>query len=172
MSINERIAKEINIEDHHMDGLSNLLKLVVEEGSAVGFLPPMPLEAAAEYWKSLPAEGVILFTVEINGVIAGSVQLHLSLKQNGQHRAEIAKLMTHPDFRKRGIARLLMEKAEQRARDEQRSLLVLDTREGAPSNHLYVSMGYTAAGMIPAFAKSADGSLHSTVIYYKQLVEA
>jgi ribosomal protein S18 acetylase RimI-like enzyme len=89
---------------------------------------------------------------------------------NGSHRAEIAKLMVHPEARRQGLGRLLMETAEARARVEQRSLLVLDTRLGDPSNQLYLSMEYIEAGRIPAYARSANGELSATVYYYKQLV--
>ena len=54
--------------------------------------------------------------------------------------------MTHPNFRRNGIGRSLMRKAEERAKQENRSLLVLDTREGDPSNKLYKSLDYQEAG--------------------------
>lgn len=103
----------------------------------------------------------------MNDIIVGSVQLHLSTKANGTHRAEIAKLMTHSNYRRNGIARSLMQKAEDRAKQEDRSLIVLDTREGDPSNLLYTSMGYIQAGRIPSYAISANGELHATIFYYK-----
>lgn len=77
--------------------------------------------------------------------------------------------MVHPHARRLGIARKLMDIAEKTAVQDGRSLIVLDTREGAPSNILYRSLGYLEAGRIPQYAKSANGQLHATVIYYKQL---
>jgi ribosomal protein S18 acetylase RimI-like enzyme len=105
----------------------------------------------------------------VDGKIAGTVQLHLCKKPNGTHRAEVAKLMTHPDYRKKGIARQLMQDIEIRAKQEYRSLLVLDTREGDPSNLLYQSIGYMEAGRIPNFAQSETGELDTTVLYYKNI---
>ncbi|MNE72787.1 Acetyltransferase [compost metagenome] len=60
-----------------------------------------------------------------------------------------------------------MQHAEDRARREGKTLIVLDTREGDPSNLLYTSMGYSQAGRIPGYALSADGSFDATIIYYK-----
>jgi ribosomal protein S18 acetylase RimI-like enzyme len=60
-----------------------------------------------------------------------------------------------------------MQIAEEAAVLDQRSLLVLDTRQGDPSNLLYQSLGYEQAGVIPSYAQSANGQLHSTVFYYK-----
>jgi ribosomal protein S18 acetylase RimI-like enzyme len=153
--------------DEHRDQLSELLIKVVEDGASIGFLPPLDVTEAAFYWDNVINPEVVLYIAKIDNEIVGSVQLHLCGKQNGAHRAEIAKLMTHPNFRRKGIATSLMNQAEQRAQQEGRSLLVLDTREGDPSNSLYISRGFVLAGRIPAYAKSADGELHATIFYYK-----
>ena len=163
------IIERLNSIEEHIEELSALLTLVVEEGASIGFLPPLPLSDATSYWENVLDPDVILFVAKINNRIVGTVQLHLSSKQNGRHRAEIAKLMSHNHYRRKGIGRLLMEAAEEEAKQEERTLLVLDTREGDPSNFLYSSMGYIEAGKIPNYAKSASGELHATVFYYKEL---
>ncbi|MED1561770.1 GNAT family N-acetyltransferase [Alkalihalobacillus alcalophilus] len=152
-----------------MNELSELLIQVVEGDASIGFLPPLPLADATKYWSSVLEPEVVLFVAKINNQIVGSVQLQLCAKQHGRHRAEIAKLMTHPHYRRNGIGRSLMNKAEERAKKERRSLLVLDTREGDPSNQLYTSLGYIQAGRIPNYAKSANGELDATIFYYKAM---
>ena len=62
-----------------------------------------------------------------------------------------------------------MQKAIDRAKQEGRSLLVLDTREKDPSNLFYASLGFAEAGRIPEYAESADGRLDASVFYYKKL---
>ncbi|WP_240415691.1 GNAT family N-acetyltransferase [Paenibacillus periandrae] len=161
-----RIEQVLSIEEHKSE-LSELLIRVVEEGASIGFLPPLELSEATRYWERVLSPEVILFIAVTNKRVVGSVQLHLCTKQNGDHRAEIAKLMTHPEYRRHGIGRSLMNKAEERARQEGRSILVLDTREGDPSNLLYASIGYIQAGRIPEYARSATGELHATIYYYK-----
>lgn len=168
MSSNSTVTIEqlLTIEES-IDELSELLIQVVEDGASIGFLPPLDPSDSTSYWQNVLAPDVILFVAKMNDIIVGSVQLHLSTKPNGSHRAEIAKLMTHPNYRRNGIARSLMQKAEERALQEGRSLLVLDTREGDASNLLYTSMGYIQAGRIPSYAISANGALHATIFYYK-----
>ncbi|MBE1445180.1 GNAT family N-acetyltransferase [Paenibacillus sp. OAS669] len=168
------MSNQIKIEtlstvEEHVDELSKLLVDVVDGGASIGFLPPMAYEEAQKYWRNVTDPNVILFAALWDRKLAGTVQLQLCPKQNGLHRAEMAKLMTHPDYRNKGIGRLLMQTAERRALEEGITLLVLDTREGDPSNHLYASLGYIQAGRIPDYAKSADGKLDATVIYYKQI---
>ncbi len=163
-----KIEQLLSVEEY-INELSELLIHVVEEGASIGFLPPMRKEEAQIYWQSAFIPEVIVLAAKSNNQIAGSVQLHLSTKQNGNHRAEIAKLMTHPNYRCKGIGRLLMQKAEEMAIKNERTLLVLDTREGDPSNKLYTSLGYIPVGRIPNYAKSANGEFDATVFYYKTL---
>jgi ribosomal protein S18 acetylase RimI-like enzyme len=149
--------------------LSELLIKVVDDGASIGFLPPLSSQDSRNYWNHVISPDVILFVAELENRIAGSVQLHLCTKQNGTHRAEIAKLMVHPDFRRKGLGCALVQQAEERAVQEGRTLIALDTREGDPSNRLYASMGYKQAGRIPDYAKSADGGLDATILYYKNI---
>ncbi|MEY8191633.1 N-acetyltransferase family protein [Peribacillus simplex] len=162
-----KIEQITSIEDH-LNELSDLLVQVVEDGASIGFLPPMKRSEAIDYWDGALNPDVILFVAKIQGEIVGSVQLHVCSKQNGSHRAEIAKLMTHTGYRRNGIGRSLMLEAEKKAKQEGRTLLVLDTREGDPSIALYTSLGYIQAGRIPDYAKSANGEYDPTIFYYKK----
>ncbi|MGM7700584.1 GNAT family N-acetyltransferase [Pseudalkalibacillus sp. Hm43] len=161
--------EEISTVDEHLEELSTLLTQVVENGASIGFLPPVDGLIMQSYWSSVVSPEIIIIVAKFEGRIVGSVQVHLCTKQNGGHRAEIAKLMTHPDYRRKGIGRLLMEAAEKRATSEGRTLFILDTREGDPSNLLYSSLGYVEAGRIPDYAMSLDSKLEATVIYYKKI---
>ena len=67
------------------------------------------------------------------------------------------------------IGRRLMGAVEGVARDEGRTLLVFDTRQGEPSEAFYSALGYKRAGVIPNFALGADGTLHATVLFHKEL---
>ncbi|MFN2746877.1 GNAT family N-acetyltransferase [Bacillus sp. z60-18] len=163
--------EEVTSMSPYMDQLANLLVQVVNDGASIGFLPPLDHEQALSYWKTVLSPDVILLIAKQNGEIAGSVQVALCTKQNGRHRAEICKLMTAPSFRRQGVARALMQKAIERVKQDGRSLLVLDTREGDPSNLLYASLGFHEAGRIPGYAESADGKLDATVFYFRCLTK-
>ncbi len=165
----EVVVKQLTSTDKWIKGLAELLIKVVEDGASIGFLLPLSQSEATAYWEGVGDDDDILFVATINEIVVGSVQLQLSSKPNGRHRANIAKLMTHPDFRRKGIGRSLMEVAEKMAMQEKRSLLLLDTREGDPSNLLYTSIGYVQAGRIPKYAISSNGDLDATIFYYKLL---
>jgi ribosomal protein S18 acetylase RimI-like enzyme len=153
--------------------LSRLLEDAVAGGASVGFLHPMDKGEALAYWKSvlptLHSGEKVLLVARRGGVIAGCVMLILEQRANGRHRAEIARLMVLRSARRQGIGRALMMAAEEEARRLGRTTLVLDTREGEPSEALYRSLGWNLAGVIPKYARSSDGSVDSTVFYYKLL---
>lgn len=169
MSEQVEIMKVEGLDEPKRGQLAELLIYVVADGASVGFLAPLSRDEALDYWDHVLGPDVLLWAAAINGKVVGTVQLHLAIKANGAHRAEVAKLMVHPGYRKKGIGRRLMERVERAALEARRSLLILDTREGDPSNLLYQSLGYRAAGRIPGYARSSDGRLEATVFYYKQL---
>lgn len=149
--------------------LARLLVATVDDGASVGFLPPLDPAEALGYWSTVPGDDTILLVAERDGKIAGTVQAQLAMRANGRRRAEIGKLLVHPDARRQGIGRQLMTSAEAAIQASGRSLVVLDTRHGDGSNALYRSLGCTEGGRIPQHARSADGGLHTTVFYYKVL---
>ena len=63
--------------------------------------------------------------------------------------------------------RTLMHAIEAQAQTNGRTTLVLDTREGDPSEQLYQSFGFIRVGAIPQYVISEDGSMSATVMYYK-----
>ncbi len=157
------------IKDHECDALAEILIGVVEDGASVGFLPPLTHDEAVRYWRGVLQPDVRLVLAERDGRIVGAAQLMLAMRANGSHRAEVGKVLVHPNAQRQGIGRALMEGIDPIARREGRTLLHLDTREGDGSNALYQSLGYIEAGRIPAFARSRNGELHTSVFYYKQL---
>lgn len=151
------------------DSLAALLVAVVAEGASVGFLSPLDRQRACAYWAGKPGTGELLLVARDGDTVVGTVQVLPAESANGTHRAEIAKLLVHPGWRRRGIGRALLAEAEMAARAAGKILLVLDTREGDPSNALYRTAGWIEAGRVPKWAKAADGRLAGTVFYYKDL---
>jgi ribosomal protein S18 acetylase RimI-like enzyme len=149
-----------------------LLRDVVDAGASVGFLPPLGVDEAGRYWDGVAAalgggSRRLWIARGASGAIIGTVQLDLEARPNGSHRAEVMKLMVHTGARRRGMGRALMLAAEAEARGCGRTTLVLDTRRGDPSEALYLSLGWTLAGIIPRYARSADGGLDATAFYYR-----
>jgi ribosomal protein S18 acetylase RimI-like enzyme len=156
-----------------LDDLVELLQDAVASGASIGFLPPLLAQAAREYWEGVLADvgqgARVLLAARDGERMIGSVQLELASKANARHRAEVQKLMVHTRARGRGTGRQLMAAIEEAARAAGRTLLVLDTRQGDAAERLYTRHGYTYAGVIPNYARSADGTLDATVLFYRLL---
>ena len=159
--------------EKYLPGLVKLFQDAVESGASLGYWNPLTDKDAGSYWqgvlKQIPEGYKILLAACQGQEILGSVQLELSPKQNGSHRAEVQKLMVHRSARGKGIGRALMAAAEQAAREAGRRLLVLDTKTGDEAEKLYPKWGYIQAGVIPQYVVEEDGSYHSTTLFYRLL---
>lgn len=151
-----------------------LLQACVEDGASIGFVLPFSDKEAEAYWRNkvLPGlgGGLILLAALAGGRVVGTVQLDHDTFPNQRHRAELRKLLVHPAFRRRGIARMLMAEIEQRASRLGRSLITLDTRSGDGAEPLYASLGYKVAGVIPGYCRDTlVDRLDPTTIMYKTI---
>ena len=158
------------------DDLIELLRVCVHGGASIGFLAPLPISEAADYWTSLTAQiqagsrALVVARDGAAGPIVGSGQLAFETKPNGRHRAEINKVMVLPSYRRRGIAAQIMRELERIASTRGTRLLFLDTSEGAGgAQAFYETLGYTYAGGIPDYALDPDGRPAKNAIYYKLL---
>ncbi len=153
--------------------LGELLVGVVASGGSVSFMHPLSPESARAFWDEALAAAQrgerVVFGAWIDGLLVGTVSLLLDLPPNQPHRAEIAKMMTHPAHRGRGIATALLHAAEAEAARQSRTLLVLDTATDGGASTLYERLGYTLAGEIPDFALKPHGGLTGTKLYWKRL---
>ena len=158
----------------HLGGLAGVLSASVRNGASISFVLPHTIEDSRRFWldavrPSLKADTRVLLVAMAGEAVAGTVQLDCDMPPNQPHRAEVLKLIVHPSFRRRGIARALMVDLESHARERGRMLLTLDTAS-AEAERLYASRGFVRAGIIPEFARNAiDGRLEATTLMYKQL---
>jgi GNAT superfamily N-acetyltransferase len=177
-------TEEIRIEQWRPDSsdlaadikmLGRVLHACVHAGASVSFVLPFSVDDASEFWqdKVLPAVRAGLCCVLVARSaerIVGTVQLDLDTPPNQSHRAEVRKLLVHPQARRRGIARRLMNEVEDYARAARRSLITLDTTTGGFAEPLYLSVGYIRVGVIPRYSRRPDSSeLEGTTLMYKEL---
>ena len=159
-----------------MPGLTALLQDSVHGGASVGFLAPMTAETAQRHWQGVFDElagNVRLWVARASdGRVLGSVQLELCGKENGRHRAEVQKLFVHSAERGQGIASRLLRAVEAYAREQGRTLLVLDTLKGSHAEAMYRRQGWQFVGYIPDYAGHPDGVLEATAVFYKRISPA
>lgn len=154
--------------------LADVLIDCVEGGASVSFMLPLAREKALEFWHGVleavaRKERALLVAETAAGRILGTVQLITAQPDNQPHRADVAKMLVHRDARRRGLAAQLMAAVEQAARDEARTVLVLDTVSGGDAERLYQRAGWQTVGSVPNFALMPDGAYCGTTFFHKQL---
>ena len=156
-----------------LDALAAVLHDCVAGGASVSYMEPFSHEDARSAFEGFVAEAEhgrrLVLAAFDDGELVGTVQVILALPPNQPHRGEIAKLLVHRSARGRGVARRLMEQAEEEARAEGKTLLVLDTVTGDPAERLYERMGWNRVGVIPGYALYPDGRPCDTTVFWKSL---
>lgn len=164
------------------EALSAMIIDVVANNGSVSFMHPLEPERAAAFWNGALAaaargERIVLGAFDddagrvgdAGGALVATVTLLLDCPPNQPHRADVAKMMTRPSHRGRGIASALMREAERLAVERGRTLLVLDTATVDGASKLYERLGFTFAGEIPDYALTPMGELTGTRIYWKRI---
>ena len=172
ITIRELTADEL---PENLDALAEILAASVNAGASIGFIQPFSVNDGRAFWQRriFPAVangGRVLLVAETEARVAGTVQLYVDLPPNQPHRAEVEKLIVHPDFRGRGIAKRLMAALENKARDLGKRLLTLDTRTGDTAEPFYGSLGFQIAGVIPGYCRAPEEDRYDSTTYmYKAL---
>jgi ribosomal protein S18 acetylase RimI-like enzyme len=155
-----------------LDGLAELLHASVLEGASVGFVLPFGVAQARMFWEgqrgAVAAGDKRILVAREGGRILGTTTLIVGMPPNGRRRGEIAKVLVHPAARRRGIARMLMLRAEAEALRDGRHTLVLDTA-GEAAERLYLALGWRVAGIVPNYALDIHGVPERTIFMFKEL---
>jgi GNAT superfamily N-acetyltransferase len=155
----------------HREALADVLVDCVEGGASVSYMIPFPKADARAAFAAIEPEIAggrrVLLAAFADGDLVGTVQLAAAWPPNQPHRADVAKLLVRRSARRRGIARMLMERVEVEARAEGKTLLVLDTVTGGGAERLYERLGWTRVGVIPNYALFPDGRPCDTTVFWK-----
>ncbi|MEC9183137.1 MAG: GNAT family N-acetyltransferase [Pseudomonadota bacterium] len=135
------------------------------------------ITAGEVFWREKVLPGLtsgrrLLWIARVGDKIAGRLHLDCDTPPNQSHRAEVAKLIVHPDFRRIGIALKLMETLETLARERNRTLLTLESRSGDKAGLLYQSLVYRIVITPPEYSRNPiEDKLKSTttISIYKDI---
>jgi GNAT superfamily N-acetyltransferase len=156
-----------------LDALAAVLEDCVAGGASVGYMAPFSREDARRAFEGFVADAEqgrrVLLAAFDDGRLVGTAQVVLALPANQPHRAEIARVLVHRSARRRGIAAQLMAAAEEAARAEGRTLLVLDAVTGGDAARLYERLGWNTVGTVPGFALYPDGRPCDTTYFWKAI---
>ena len=153
--------------------LAEILIDAVDSGAGVSFMKPLLPDVAHGFWRGqisgIAAHTTFPLVAEIDDSIAGIVLLMRSWAPNQPHRSDVAKLLVHRKFRRRGVASALMRALEDKARGLNQTLITFDAVANSPASAFYESLGFICVGTYPNYAYSGDGRLDDTAMFYKKI---
>ncbi len=166
------IERMQQFSDDDLHALCEATDAAIIDGGGFGWVNPPGRRALETYFRGvLLVPERELFVARLNGDIVGSAIL-VRPPRNNEAQAFAAHLMhsyVAPYARGHGLARMLTEGVEERARDLGYHVLNLDVREtqGA-AIRLYESLGYVRWGEHPDYAL-VRGKVTHGFFYYKRL---
>lgn len=165
----ERVT-EFTEDDLH--ALCESTSAAIIDGGGFGWVTPPGRMALETYFRgALLVPERELFVARLDGVLVGSAHL-VRPPRNNEAQAHAAHLMHSyiaPYARGHGLARMLTEGVENRARELGYHVLNLDVRETQEAAiRLYESLGYVRWGVHPEYAL-VRGKMVRGFFYYKRL---
>jgi predicted GNAT family acetyltransferase len=139
-------------------------------GSTVMEEAQWPLEKLAELIEPEVDDGSCFFGVFADGTMAGIVGFVRRPGERRRHMAELRSVYVLPEFRGRGLGRMLLETVLSYARcvDGMRQIILCVNAANHPARHLYQSLGFVRFGLEPS-TLLIDGTGHDEEHYILSL---
>lgn len=155
-----------------LNDLCDAAEAAIIDGGGFGWLTPPPRETLEAYWRgTLLIPDRDLFVGRLDGVIAGSSQLHRPPRNNEAQSfaCNFTTSFVAPWARGHGLARDLTQIAENHARKLGFEVMNLDVRETQRTAiRLYETLGFQKFGEHPYYARTRDGYVRG-LYYFKTL---
>jgi ribosomal protein S18 acetylase RimI-like enzyme len=153
-----------------LNDLCDATDAAIEGGGGFGWVDLPNRDMLERYWQgvlAMPAR--ILFVARLDNVICGTCQLWKP-PANNEAQAHSVQLTTNfvaPWARGHGLAKMLLEQAEETALEEEFAVINLDVREThEQAIKLYETMGYVRFGTHP-YSVRLDDKIVKSFYYYK-----
>lgn len=165
-----RVEQVTELTQGDLKDLCDATDEAIAAGGGFGWVKLPSHDVLERYWKgvmAMPAR--MLFVARLDGVICGTAQL-VTPPRNNEAQSFAVTLMTNfvaPWARGHGLARMLLEEVERKAREEKYAVINLDVRETLDAAiKLYESMDYVHFGTHPYYAQ-VNGQVIKGRYYYK-----
>jgi GNAT superfamily N-acetyltransferase len=159
--------------EKHIPRFAEILIDAVDSGAGVSFMKPLAKTDAENFWhgqlEAIVSGKTFPIVAEVDGLIVGLVLLLRAWAPNQPHRCDVAKLLVHRNFRRRGVATALMQALEEKAKALNQTLITFDAVAGSPAEAFYKSLGFICVGYYPRYAYSGTGVLDGTALFYKEI---
>lgn len=164
----ELIDESLSISD--LNDLCDATDSAIEAGGGFGWVELPARDILERYWQgvvTMPARKLIVG--RLDGAICGTAQITMPPNNNQaqEHAAQLSSIFVAPWARQYGLARMILEHAEEVAREAHFTVLNMDMRETQEAAiALCESMGYVHIGSHPFYAR-VGGEYIPGRYYYK-----
>jgi len=122
--------------------------------TATAQLEPVTLESRKNWLSDHSADQYPFWVLQINGEVAGWLTFKSFLPRSAYRGTAELSVYVHEEFRRRGVARHLLQEAIRRAPKLQISALVgLIFAHNTPSIRLFEQLGFSRWGLLPRIAR-------------------
>ena len=150
-------ARKIKIRDAVETDLPAIIKIynaAIATRMATAQLKPVTLEERRDWLKQHSANRHPFWVLEIGGKLAGWLTLKPFLPRDAYRGADEVSVYVDEKFRRRGVARTLLEEAIARGPSLQiRAMVGLIFAHNAPSVKLFEQLGFEKWGLLPRIAR-------------------
>jgi GNAT superfamily N-acetyltransferase len=137
--------------------------MVVSTGFFYDFEVPVAVELVMEKLELGEASDYYFLFAELEGKPVAYTCYGPIAGSEGAY--DLFWIITHNDYRGKGIGRIILEKTHEAARQMGARLLIAETssiEKYAPTRHFYLQMGYKLEAKIDDFYKEGDGKVFFT----------
>jgi acetyltransferase len=146
-----RLLVEVGPET--VTALGTLWTAVTRAGGAVGFVADAPEEdiraSAEEAVEEVRAGREQLIALGSDGDLLGTAFLRRGARATVRHRADVVRLMVHPDLQGRGWGKALLDAVVAHATAIGLEQLLLSARGGTTLPEFYAEQGWAQVGLFP-----------------------
>lgn len=150
----EHALTELSLSD--LNDLCDATDAAINAGGGFGWVKLPAREIMERYWQgaiTMPKRDV--FIARLDGVICGAITM-IRPSVNNEAQSHVAQVTGHfmaPWAQRYGLARMLLQRAEQQAKSLKLNVVNLDVRETKEAAiKLYEDVGYEKYGTNPAYA--------------------
>tara|TARA_Y100001970_G_C14198637_1_gene839711 strand:+ start:859 stop:1395 length:537 start_codon:yes stop_codon:yes gene_type:complete len=161
-----------SISDVDLADLCNITEQAINAGGGFGWLTVPPRATLNKYWQGLIiVNNRVLVVGRLNSAIAGALQLELMPPNNEAQKntINIASHFVAPWARGYGLAKKMIDHAEETAKENGATCIQLDIRETQQAAiQLFKSKGYLQWGENPSYAL-VNGKKIKGLYFYKNI---